>query len=183
MNKGHAILEMTVNYNGTNIRLAVSDTDLQDGFAKMLTYVGLLLNDDGSFPEQLDVQLLQTLQQQHRLAQGGPQPSPQQIWFDAHMDCLKRGNDCLPHLTPTERNLLLFFVQQPYKQHTYSELCAVGWPSDHINGVTPECIYQMIRGLRSKIEFDPKQPQYIVNWRGNPEGGYRFFPLGNEQIN
>lgn len=183
MNESNAIVEMTVYYNGTNIRLSVSNTDLQDGFSKMLTCVGLLLDNDISLHEQLDAQLLHTLQTQHLLAQANELPHPQQVWLDPQLDCFKRGNDCLPRLTPTERNLLHFFVQNPYKQHTHTDLCAVGWPEDYIDGVTPDCMYQMIRGLRGKIEYDPKQPQYLVNWRGNPEGGYRFFPTGNGQLN
>jgi hypothetical protein len=46
------------------------------------------------------------------------------------------------------------------------------------DGVTTEALYQVVRGLRRKIEPDVGRPRYITGWRGTPEGGYRCFPEG-----
>jgi hypothetical protein len=44
--------------------------------------------------------------------------------------------------------------------------------------VTDDSLYQVIGGLRKKVEPNPASPCYIINWRGQPEGGYQFFPEG-----
>lgn len=39
-------------------------------------------------------------------------------------------------------------------------------------------LYQVIFGLRKKIEPNLSKPSYLINWRAKPEGGYQFFPEG-----
>ncbi|NIP23203.1 MAG: hypothetical protein GWN55_13110, partial [Phycisphaerae bacterium] len=52
------------------------------------------------------------------------------------------------------------------------------WPDESTLGVSTEAVQQVISGIRKKIEPDTSKPQYIISWRGQPEGGYQFFPEG-----
>ena len=45
-------------------------------------------------------------------------------------------------------------------------------------GVMDDALYQVIRGIRRKIEPEPGKPRFLVTWRGRPEGGYQLFPEG-----
>ncbi|MEZ4863995.1 MAG: winged helix-turn-helix domain-containing protein [Caldilineaceae bacterium] len=101
------------------------------------------------------------------------------IVLDEQTQELYQGEQPLTTLTPTEFAILRFLVQQPRIRHPYSAIIAGAW-ADEVNyaGVSTENLHQVIRGLRQKIEPDPAQPVYIVNWRGKPEGGYQFFPEG-----
>jgi DNA-binding response OmpR family regulator len=105
--------------------------------------------------------------------------SPGGLWLDEATDIVYRGEEPLDDLSPLEGALLRFFLQQPYARHTHTELIEAAWPEDTLRaGVTTEALYQVVRGVRRKVEPRPSQPRYIVNWRGTPEGGYRCFPEG-----
>lgn len=101
------------------------------------------------------------------------------IWLDEKTAILYQGQTSLKDLTPLEDALLRFLVRHPRARHTYTELIEAVW-SDEANtaGVSTEALYQVVRGLRRKIEPTPSRPRYIVNWRGKPEGGYQAFPEG-----
>ncbi len=103
------------------------------------------------------------------------------IWREAQSGALYQGTQRLVRLRPLEEALLSFLVQHPYKPHTKSALIQAVWPEGtHIDGVTDDSLYQVVRGVRQKIE--PKtaeSPVYLVTKRGVDEGGYQFFPEGN----
>ncbi|MGW8318958.1 MAG: winged helix-turn-helix domain-containing protein [Candidatus Promineifilaceae bacterium] len=106
-------------------------------------------------------------------------PGPGGLWIDERTHTLYQGRDPLDNLSPLEGSLLSFFVSQPRTRHTYTALIEAAWPEDvSREGVSNEALYQVVRGLRRKIEPDPSRPHYIVNWRGFPEGGYQCFPEG-----
>lgn len=101
------------------------------------------------------------------------------IWFDRATQTLYHGQTVLAELAPKERALLQFMVEHPRLQHTYTDVIVAAWnEEERYHGVTNDSLYQVVRGLRQKIEPNPAQPVYMVNWRGKPEGGYIFFPEG-----
>jgi DNA-binding response OmpR family regulator len=72
-------------------------------------------------------------------------------------------------LTPTEYNLLLYFVTHAGRPVGYEELLDNVWGRGYEGAVSNLKLY--ILYLRRKIEPDPQEPRYIVNERGV---GYRF---------
>jgi len=105
--------------------------------------------------------------------------SPGALWYDEAAGLLFQGKARLDNLTPLEHTLLGYLVRYPRARHTHTDLIEAVWPEDTIKeGVSTEALYQVVRGLRSKIEPLPSKPHYIVNWRGSPEGGYHCFPEG-----
>lgn len=101
------------------------------------------------------------------------------IWENTHTSELFQGRTALTKLTPLERAVLRFFTHYPRIQHTYSTIFMEAWPDDvQYDPASNESIQQIIRGLRKKIEPNPSKPVYIITWRGQPEGGYQFFPEG-----
>jgi hypothetical protein len=101
------------------------------------------------------------------------------IWEDTYTGELFQGRTSLTDLTPLERETLRFFIRNPRVQHTYTSIFEAAWPEDvQYGSISNETIQQMIRGIRKTIEPNPSQPVYIVTWRGQPEGGYQFFPEG-----
>ena len=101
------------------------------------------------------------------------------IWLDSKTGELYRGQASITELAPLERSLLSVLVKTPGVRHTKSELIENVWPDDELpEGITDDSLYQVIKKLRRKIEPNPAKPSYIINWRGQPEGGYQFFPEG-----
>lgn len=101
------------------------------------------------------------------------------IWVDAQSDDVFQGSQPLSELTPQERAVLKFLAQHPRVRHTHTRLIEAAWPDGVIKeGVSTEALYQTIRGIRKKIEPNTQTPCYIINWRGQQEGGYQFFPEG-----
>ncbi len=104
------------------------------------------------------------------------------IWLDGATQTLYHGQTVLDGLAPKERALLQFLVEQPRQQHTYTDVIVAAWSDEErYHGVNNDSLYQVVRTLRLKIEPNPAQPAYVVNWRGKPEGGYIFFPEGRPQ--
>lgn len=103
------------------------------------------------------------------------------IWRDPKSGALYQGKQRLVGLRPLEEALLTFLVQNPYKPHTKTALIQAVWPEDiHIDGVTDDSLYQVVRGVRQKIEPKTAElPVYLVTKRGVEEGGYQFFPEGS----
>ena len=85
----------------------------------------------------------------------------------------------MPDLANLERRALEFFVTHPVKMHSKTAVVEAVWPEDAVEGgVMDDALYQVITGLRKKIEPRPASPAYLVTWRGKPEGGYQFYPEG-----
>ncbi len=105
------------------------------------------------------------------------------VWRDRRTGELFQGRTLLNTLTPLEREIVRFFIQYPRVQHTYTNIFEAAWPEDvQHDSISNESIQQMIRGIRKKIEPNPARPLYVVTWRGQPEGGYQFFPEGQSYV-
>lgn len=101
------------------------------------------------------------------------------IWLDKQTKEVYQGEKLLREFTPLEREVLHFLIQHPRLRHTKTDIIVNAWPDElRSKGVTDDSLYQVIAGLRKKIEPYPTKPCYIVNWRGKPEGGYQLFPEG-----
>jgi hypothetical protein len=104
-----------------------------------------------------------------------------QVWLDEATGDLCRGQAPLLDLTPLEREALIYLVKHPHVRHSKTDLILNAWPDDpRPLERTDDSVYQVIRGLRCKIEPNPSKPRYILTWRGTgaQEGGYQFFPQG-----
>ncbi|MEZ4866682.1 MAG: helix-turn-helix domain-containing protein [Caldilineaceae bacterium] len=143
-------------------------------------YAGVVENlvDKGlCIPDENGWRLFSLLFADHVAAVGGY--SRGKIWLDRVGGALYHGQTPLTGLSPKERALLQFLVEQPHQQHTYTDVIVAAWTEEErYHGVTNDSLFQVVRGLRQKIEPNPSQPVYVVNWRGKPEGGYQFFPEG-----
>ena len=106
-------------------------------------------------------------------------PGKGTLWRDAETGELFQGQAPLPELPNLERRALTFFAANPRACHTKTAVIEAVWPDEAVKeGVMDDALYQVITGLRRKIEPLPAQPCYLVTWRGKPEGGYQFFPEG-----
>jgi DNA-binding response OmpR family regulator len=117
----------------------------------------------------------------HDFVQTAVQRGLGRIWQDGRTGALFQGSQRLVGLRPLEEALLAYLVQHPYKPHTKSELIGQVWPEGtQIEGVTDDSLYQVVRGVRQKIEPETAvAPVYLLTKRGVDEGGYQFFPEGN----
>jgi hypothetical protein len=103
------------------------------------------------------------------------------VWLDKATGELYLGQTPLTGLAPLERELLRFFVEHPLVRHTKTDLILNAWPEDPCPlERSDDSVYQVIRGLRTKIEPSSSKPRYIITWRGSgaQEGGYQFYPKG-----
>lgn len=101
------------------------------------------------------------------------------IWVDEGTEELYQGQTFIEDLTHLERRVLRFLLRHPRARHTKTDIIVNAWPDElRQQGVTDDSLYQVIAGLRRKIEPIPSRPCYILNWRGKPEGGYQLFPEG-----
>lgn len=73
--------------------------------------------------------------------------------------------------TAKEFSLILFFVQHPNRLFTVAQLYEQVWGQMKFGDEKTVVIY--ISKIRGKIEQDPKNPKYIMNFRGL---GYKFIP-------
>jgi len=72
-------------------------------------------------------------------------------------------------MTPTEYELLVYLVSNAGKVLTHRQILHNVWGPEY--GEESEYVRVFMRQLRSKIEEDPSNPQYIVT---EPRVGYRF---------
>ena len=101
------------------------------------------------------------------------------IWEDKKTGMLFQGKRPLDNLPPIEAALLTFFVRNPHKRHTHTEIITAVWTEEeNPEGVTNQALAKQISNLRKRIEPVLANPIYIINFRGKPEGGYQFFPEG-----
>lgn len=80
-----------------------------------------------------------------------------------------RVNDEEITLTPTEYNLLLFFITNAGRPLSYQEILDNVWGPGYDKALSNLKLYVLY--LRRKIEPDPHNPTYIINERGV---GYQF---------
>lgn len=73
------------------------------------------------------------------------------------------------HLTPKEYAVLAQLAKFPGRVITHNQIMAQVWPSEHEHHV--EYLRVLVRGLRQKLEDDPRQPRIITN---EPGIGYRL---------
>jgi hypothetical protein len=107
--------------------------------------------------------------------------SVDEVRLDEETGELYRGQVPLADLAPLEREALIYLLRHPHVRHTKTDLILNAWPDDpRPLERTDDSVYQVIRGLRCKIEPNPSKPRYIITWRGTgaQEGGYQFFPQG-----
>ena len=78
-------------------------------------------------------------------------------------------NGRVTRLTPTEQNLLHYFVMHPNTALPHDKILQAVWGPDYGNEV--EYLRVFVNQLRKKIELDPAQPRYILT---EPWLGYRF---------
>jgi hypothetical protein len=100
------------------------------------------------------------------------------IWLEPTSGQLYQGHIPLTELRPQETQLLTFLVKRPYQRHTKSALIFHIWPEEQ-GAVRDDSLYQLVTRLRQQIEPDTAEPQYLLTWRGRPEGGYQFYPEGH----
>ncbi|MBI1880152.1 MAG: winged helix-turn-helix domain-containing protein [Chloroflexi bacterium] len=101
------------------------------------------------------------------------------IWLDEPTKTVYQGQTPIEGLTSLQKDVLIFLVKNPRRQHTKTDLIINTWPDElREQGVSDDALYQVIVTLRRQIEPDPANPRYLITWRGRPEGGYQFFPEG-----
>jgi phosphate regulon transcriptional regulator PhoB len=79
-------------------------------------------------------------------------------------------------LSPTELKLLFFFSRNPGRVYSRNQILDNVWGDN--NFVTPRAVDVHIRRLRSQIEKDVNDPQYILTVRGV---GYKFNETQNSE--
>jgi DNA-binding response OmpR family regulator len=77
-------------------------------------------------------------------------------------------------LTPTEFGVLMYLMKHQGKVLSPDAILANAWGPEYIG--SHELVKQFIYRLRSKLEVDPRKPQYILTVRGS---GYTFEPDGS----
>jgi DNA-binding response OmpR family regulator len=75
-------------------------------------------------------------------------------------------------LTPREFDLLIVLAQNAGRVVAAEDLLKAVWGAEYVG--EPQVVYVHMRGLREKIEEDPKNPRRILTMRGV---GYRLNPL------
>ncbi|MFB3926284.1 MAG: response regulator [Syntrophales bacterium] len=75
-------------------------------------------------------------------------------------------------LSPTELKLLIFFSKNPGRVFTRNQILDHVWGDDAF--VEPRTVDVHIRRLRSQVEKDPENPEFILTVRG---AGYKFVSL------
>jgi two-component system KDP operon response regulator KdpE len=87
-----------------------------------------------------------------------------------------KKNGTVIHLSPTEFDLLAFFVQHQGEPILHAKLLRAIWGPEY--GGETEYLRSYVRSLRKKIESDPAKPEYIVT---EPWLGYRFCNPAEDQ--
>ncbi|MCA9972306.1 MAG: winged helix-turn-helix domain-containing protein [Anaerolineales bacterium] len=112
-----------------------------------------------------------------------PARSRGKVWQHEQTREIYLGAAPVADLKPMERAVLEFLLEYPRIRHTHTQLIEGAWPEDASrDGVSNDALYQAIRGIRKRIEPNPGRPVYVINWRGQPEGGYQFFPEGRPAV-
>jgi DNA-binding winged helix-turn-helix (wHTH) protein len=108
----------------------------------------------------------------------GYQASGGKIWWREADDAILKGNTRLDaKLTPQDRKLLYFFIENPCRILSKDELISALWSDEEIfgKGVEDMRLHQAVSHLRRIFDPGEDAPCYIQTVRGI---GYRFFPEG-----
>lgn len=101
------------------------------------------------------------------------------VWEDEETEAIYQDRALIEGLQPLEKAVLHFLIKNPQLRHSHTEIIEAAWPDDVLKeGVTTDALYQVVRGIRKKLEPNPGKPVYLTNWRGIRGGGYQFFPEG-----
>ncbi len=165
---------------------AVSPTKLVD---EHLTTLNRLVDKGLCYQTEQGWQIMGTLMADY-IKRFGSSSGRGRIRLDDKTEDIYQGTTVLRSLSPLEGKLLRFLLKHPYKRHTYTHLIDEVWASDQRDDHGKKFVdrertdLQMLTaGLRKKIEVNSAESRYIVNWRGNPEGGYQLYPEGRpEQV-
>ena len=106
--------------------------------------------------------------QRRRAAAAGTAPFPWSL--DSGRREVVQGTKRV-QLTPKEFEVLQFFLDHPDKVLAPDDLLAQLWGPEYVGD--PDLVKQFIYRLRSKLEDNPSEPQYLVTVRG---AGYAFEP-------
>ena len=80
-------------------------------------------------------------------------------------------------LTPTDFEVLMYLMRHQGKVLSPDAILANAWGPEYIG--SHELVKQFIYRLRTKLEADPKNPQYILTVRGS---GYVFETDGSVDV-
>lgn len=156
----------------------------QDAPAKRVTGLDCGADDYIAKPfeaEEVKARIRAVLRRAQRFERGEHNLPEQQVFVtcgDISMDLRSRevtvaGEEV--QLTPTEFRLLLHFVQHPAQTFTSSDLLMQVWEYPEGTG-SSGLVRWYIRTLRSKIEANPSEPQYI---RTEGAHGYMLIATGD----
>ena len=115
----------------------------------------------------------------NRFVETAVTPQDNTLWLDEITGNIFKGKAVIQGMAPLEQSVLEFLLKKPLFRHTKTDIIFNAWPDELREfGVTDDSLYQVVAGLRRKIEPNPSQPTYLVTWRGRPEGGYQLYPGG-----
>lgn len=98
----------------------------------------------------------------------------QSLWLHPITGTFFVGAQEVAKLSPLQRRLLEVFLENPNKYLTKTEIIEAAWPEEVARiGVSDAALQRQISSLRRLLEAYSEQ-QFIITWRGIPEGGYRM---------
>jgi DNA-binding winged helix-turn-helix (wHTH) protein len=85
------------------------------------------------------------------------------------------GRDITRELSAEQYDLLVYLCMRPGVVCSKDDIARAVWPEDWAAGIdiTDAQIYQLVKRVRLKVEWDPSRPRYVTTVRGR---GYRFEP-------
>jgi hypothetical protein len=101
------------------------------------------------------------------------------IWYDESSDKIYQGKKPLL-LPPTAigKRILQLFLKRPYEYLTFNDILDATLPEEPKGRATTLWLMQVVELVTMIIEPDPFNRRYIIEWHGQPEGGYIFYPEG-----
>ena len=97
------------------------------------------------------------------------------LTLSARDHTLRRGSEEF-FLSPTEFEILMYFIDNPDRVLTFEEIYQHVWKRPSLGDL--RTVFSHTHNLRKKIEEDPSRPRLI---RTVPRTGYRFVPFDGEQ--
>ena len=98
----------------------------------------------------------------------------QSIWHHSKTGIFFVGTKEVENLSPLQRRILAVFLDNPNAHLTKTKIIEDAWPDEVARlGVTDAALQRQISSLRRLLKEYSDQ-EFIVTWRGIPEGGYRL---------